>query len=315
MIQLKEIAAIVGVSPATVSNALNNKKNISEELKKRIIEACEQHGYVASNRSTKQIKTIVFNFSDFDRSFYLNVIKGINTCLTENGYDLIVCTTKSCSKFMQHPHSAGAICLDGKMSDEQLIQLANEKYPLVVMDRVLNHPFIKSVLVDNYPVMCDLIQGMIDKGYKSFAFVGGEKHTLDNQERFLAFEYTLKKNNIKFNRRHYYHGDYREKSGYQAATLMMLDNTLPQALICASDSMALGAMKAFRERGISVPKDVAVTGFDNSDAASIGGLTTIVIPRYEYGFIAAKALLDFIDGAASCETSKLSATIKWRNSA
>ena len=317
MIKLKQIAEMSGVSPATVSNVLNGRKNVGEEVRQKVLELCRQTGYQPAARVHKggQPRTVVFNFSDFDRSFYLNIIKGISECLTENNYDLIVCTSRSSRNFMKSRFSAGAISLDGKISDEQLLAVAQDGYPVVVMDRVLENESIKSVVVDNYPVMCELVQKLILKGYQRFGYVGGTERSLDNIERFAAFESTLRANNLPFDKKYYFHGDYREKSGYQAAKLMLLGNALPQVLVCANDNMALGAMRAFKERGLEIPGDIAVTGFDDCDAAALMGLTTVSIPRYENGYLAAKELLNLIEGAAADEPFKISASVCWRETA
>lgn len=317
MIKLKEIAEIAGVSPATVSNALNGHKNVSEELRQKILALCEETGYQPPSRLRKssRTRTVVFNFSDFDRSFYLNIIKGISECLTENHYDLIVCTNRSSKNFMRSRFSEGAISLDGKITDEELLAVAQEGYPVIVMDRLLRGDHIKSVIVDNYPVMCDLVQKLVTKGYQRFGYIGGIETSLDNQERFAAFEQTLKANDILFDKKYYFHGDYREKSGYQAARLMLLGNVLPRVVVCANDNMALGAIRAFREHGLEIPKDIAVTGFDDCAAAGIMGLTTVAIPRYESGYLAAKDLLNMIEGSGDCAPFKIGASVRWRDTA
>ena len=318
VIKLKEIAEMAGVSPATVSNALNGRKNVGEATRAKILQLCEEQGYVAVGQHLRKVvgtRTVVFNFSDFDRSFYLNIIKGINVCLTENHYDLIVCTSRSSKNFMRSRFSAGAISLDGKISDDELLRFAQEGYPIIVMDRILESRQIKSVIVDNYPAMCDLVQKLVNKGYKRFGYISGPEWSLDNRERFSALESTLKANDIFLDRNFFFHGDFREKSGYQAARLMLLGNVLPQVLVCANDNMALGAIRAFREQGLSFPADIAVTGFDDSDTARLMGLTTVSIPRYESGYLAAKELLNMIEGEFSPEPFKIEATVKWRETA
>lgn len=315
MARIYEVAERAGVSPATVSNVLNDKKKVSAEVRQRVLAVCRELGYqpAQKKRRTHQNRTVVFNFSDFDRSFYLNIIKGISECLNENDRDLIICTNRSSGTFMQSRFSTGAISLDGKMSDEQLLSVAREGYPVVVMDRLIDHKYIKSVVVDNFPVMCELVQQLVDKGYRRFGYIGGNEHTLDNQERYRAFIQTLDLNGIFFDKKLYFHGDYREKSGYQAARLMLLGNMLPQVVVCANDNMAFGAIRAFKERKLEIPGGIAVTGFDDSDTARIMGLTTVSIPRYENGYLAAKELLSMLEGAEAVEPFKISASIKWRS--
>jgi LacI family transcriptional regulator len=318
MIGLKEIAELTGVSVSTVSNVLNGRKNVSQETRDRILQCCAEQGYVhdISNKKTKSDKTkrIVFIFSDFDRDFYLKIIEGVSTCLNENGYDLVICTNKSSESFLRSSFAGGTISLDGSLTDEFLNSVAKPEFPVVLMDRIIESGQLnaKSVIVDNYPAMCMLVQSLVDKGFRKFGYLGGLSHTLDNQERFAGLTDTLAKNDITFDQKNYYHGNYREKSGYQAAKLMFLGNDLPEVLVCANDNMAIGAIKAFEDLNIRVPDDISVTGFDDSDTAALAGLTTIAIPRYESGYLAAKELLEMIKGTANGSTIKISASIKWR---
>ncbi|HOO27396.1 MAG TPA: substrate-binding domain-containing protein, partial [Lachnospiraceae bacterium] len=138
--------------------------------------------------------------------------------------------------------------------------------------------------------------------------------TEDNRERYRAFLDVMEKNHLIFSQKQYYSGDYREKSGYTAAKIMMLSGSMPEVVVCANDNMALGAIRAFKENGLKVPQDVAVTGFDDCDFAEVAGLTTVNIPNYERGYMAAQCLFDFIRGNADNEILKISTTIKWRKS-
>jgi len=318
MTSLKDIAKRTGVSLSTVSNVLNGRSNVSQATRERILQCCAELGYVpnAAGSRTKHEKsnTIVFIFSDFDRDFYLKIIEGISDCLNENGYDLMICTNKSSKKFMKRSLVSGTISLDGSLTDETLVSIAKPDFPVVLMDRILDYDRVNatSVIVDNYPVMCEMVQALIDKGFRDFGFLGGMTHTLDNKERYAAFIDTLAKNDIPFDQRNYFHGNYRENSGYQAAKLMILSNVFPEVLVCANDNMAIGVMKALEEHGIKVPDDMSVTGFDDSEAAAFAGLTTISIPRYESGYLAAKELLEMIKGGEHKGVYKLNATIKWR---
>ncbi|MCD9022896.1 LacI family DNA-binding transcriptional regulator [Cohnella silvisoli] len=316
---MKKIANIAGVSVSTVSNVLNGRNNVGQATRERVLQICSEYGYYPKTlreqaKSNSKTKTIVFIFSDFDREFYLKIINGMSDCLTENGYDLIICTNKSSSNFMRSSFASGAIVLDSKMNDDYVISVSKPDFPVVLMDRIISNELAntKSVIIDNYPVMCEMVQGLVDKGFKRFGFIGGMEFTLDNQERFTGFTDTLAKNNIEFDRKNYFHGNYREKSGYQAAKIMILSNALPEVLVCANDNMAIGAMKAFEENNIRIPEDISVTGFDDSEAAVMAGLTTISIPRYESGYLAAKELLGIIEGTVNRKPFKLGATVEWR---
>lgn len=318
MVGIKDIAKAAGVSISTVSNVLNGKKNVGEETKQKILQLCKEMEYYP-NSIGKALKsgtsnTILFNFSDFDRSFYLRIIKGISDYVKDNDYDLIICTERSCEKYMRSNLTGGAIILDAKMKSSVLSSVASEKYPIVTLDRIIEHPHIKSIVVNNYDPMYEMVQKLVDVGYRKFGFIGGPEHTQDNQERYQGFMDVLEKNNITFLRKNYFSGDYREKSGYSAAKIIMLEGDHPEVLVCANDNMAIGAMKAFRENGIRVPEDIAITGFDNCDIAEVLELTTVAIPNYERGYLAARYLIENMRGHKDVETFKISAKVKWRKS-
>lgn len=318
MVGIKDIAIAAGVSVSTVSNALNGKKNVGRETKERILRICKEMSYYpnVAGQTLKSGKSsiILFNFSDFDRSFYLKIINGISDCVNDNDLDLIISTEKSCEKYMRGNSSAGSIILDEKMKDDLLINSANENYPIVVLDRIIDNPYIKSVVVDNYEPMMELVQGLVDRGYRNFGFVAGPEHTLDNKERYQAFRDVMDVNKLLFQQKNYFPGDYREKSGYMAAKILMFSKELPDVLVCSNDNMAIGAIKAFRDNGLRVPEDIAVTGFDNCDLAEPMELTTVAIPNYERGYIAARYLIENINGKRNVEDIKITAKIKWRNS-
>lgn len=317
MIKIKDIAKAAGVSPSTVSNVLNDRHNVGKETRDRVLRLCKEMDYqpniVGKSLKTGQNQTIMFQFSDFDRQFYLKIIQGISDYVYTKGYDLIICTNKGCEKFMNRAFTSGCIMLDIRCTDGMLIRKASEKYPVIVLDRLLEMPYIKSVVVNNYVAQREMMEELIKMGYRRFSFLGG-LDSEDNRERFQAFSDVLQENNIVFRRENYYVGDYREKSGYQAAKLIMLTENLPDVLVCANDNMAIGAMKAFRENGVQVPDDIAVCGFDDTEMAKVMGLTTVSIPNYERGYLAAQYLIENIDGACNYDTFKISAKVKWRSS-
>jgi LacI family transcriptional regulator len=314
---IKDIAAKAEVSVSTVSNVMNNRPNVGAETRGRVLEICREMNYIPNpagkHLKAKESKTILFNFSDFDRSFYLKIIEGINDYAGDSGYDLMICTTKSCEKYMRTNMTGGCIILDGRMKSETLIQAASEQYPVVVLDRALSHPFIKCVVVNNYDPMKKLIWETVKRGYRKFAFVGGPEHTEDNRERFGAFQDVLKDSGIAFHRKYYYSGDYREKCGCQAARIFMYTEDLPEIFVCANDNMAIGVIKTLKEGGYKVPEDVAVTGFDNCELAETVDLTTVSIPNYERGYLAARSLIENIEGRKNFDPVKISADVRWGN--
>lgn len=315
MVKLTDIAKAAGVSTSTVSNVLNGKKNVGEETRERILALCEKMHY-EPNLIGKTLKqgsnnTILFVFSDFDRQFYLKIIQGISDYVYSKGYDLLICTNRNCEKYMNRSMTCGCIMLDVNSSDNIVLKKATKEYPIVVLDRIINEPYIKSMLVNNYAPEAELVRELIAKGCKRFAFISG-LDTLDTRERYKALTDTLEANGLTLKREDYYSGDFREKSGHQAARLIMLKESLPDVLICANDDMAIGAIKAFKENGLKIPDSLSVVGFDDTELARAMGLTTIQIPNYERGYIAAQYLVESLEGNGDYSEFKISANIKWR---
>lgn len=317
MTTIKDIAKAAGVSTASVSNALNGRSNVSEATRQRILKICEQMGYQSSavgrTPNDSDSKTLLFMVAEFDRQFYLKIIQGISDHASVQGYDLIICTGRSMDRLLSRSMTSGGIILDMNCSSDQMLRRARQGYPIVVLDRVLKEPNIKSVLVNNYDAMTELVQGLVDRGYRRFAFLAGND-TLDTRERFDAFQDVLKQNGIPFNRDFLLSGDFRDKSGVRAANLLMLTGQLPQVLVCANDNMAAGAMRTFQAAGLRVPEDIAVTGFDDASTSEILGLTTVTIPNYERGYLAAQYLIANINGANNFDSFMIRAHVTWRKS-
>ncbi len=317
MLKIEDIAKRAGVSISTVSNVLNGKHNVGEETRRKVLQLCEEMDYrpnpaVKKNKIRKK-PIILFCFREFDKPYLLKILQGFNSYVIEKGYELLICTGKNAEHFMNINFTSGCVVLDDRCMDSILVKNAEKQYPIVVLDRLLEIPYIKSVIVNNYMAEKNLIKQLIDIQYKSFAFLGGPE-TEDSKERYKAFLDVLEANNIVFHKENYYEGDYTEKSGYQFARLLMLHEDLPEILVCANDEMALGAMKAFKENGIKIPEDISICGFDDIDMAEKMGLTTVSIPNFERGYLAAQYLIKNIEGAPNYETFLISTKVKWRSS-
>jgi len=315
---VKDIAQKAGVSPATVSNVLNQRANVSQSVRNRVLDICREMDYHVKTakklRQASNTGTVLFIFSDFNRQFYLKVLQGVNDYVCAHGYHLIICTCSSYERFMTSRFTNGCIMLDSHCTNEFLVEKARQGYPIVTLDRSLDEANICNLLVNNYKPMAELVTGLVERGYRDFAFLGG-LDTLDTQERYTAFRDVLARNGIPFPRERYLTGDFRQKSGNRIAQLLMISENLPEVLVCANDDMAIGAIQAFRAEGIRIPEDIAVTGFDGLPLTRVLDLTTVVIPFYERGYLAAQHLLSLIEGEPGVASHLyLQAKVKWRGS-
>ncbi len=316
-VSINDIAKKAGVSAATVSNVLNRKKNVGEETRKTVMKIVEEMGYEHRGKGSLENvggnKTILVNFSDFDTLFYLDILHGISDYIQRHGYRLLICTGADLEHYADSDKVCGCIVLDSHTDDETVFEMADRGLPVITLDRELPHHNIKSMIVSNYEGERQLVEKLIESGARSFAYLKG-LDTVDCRERYRAFRDVLKEHDIHIKRNDIYEGDWREKSGSQTARLIMLLDRMPDVLICANDMMAIGAIRKFQENGIRIPDDIYVAGFDDIIIARYLGLTTVSVPDYERGFLAAQALINIVTGHGDYETFHIGARVKWRRS-
>ena len=316
MAGIKEIAERAGVSITTVSNVLNKKKNVGARTREKVLSIAQELGYSHKEQSgiDGKRRTIIVSFSDFDTLFYLDILHGISDYVSRQGYHILICNGDDLAHYSDPEEVCGCIILSSQILDSQVIAVADKGMPVITLDRELKHPMIKPMIVSNYEGERQLMQKLVEAGFKSFAYLSGQD-TADNKERYTALRDVLRENDISFHRNDFYEGDWREKSGTQAARLIMLRDRMPEVLVCANDMMAIGAIRHFQENGIRVPEDISVCGFDDIIISRYLGLTTVSVPDYERGFLAGQALLNILDGTGDFDTYRIGARVKWRRTA
>ena len=316
MAGIKEIAERAGVSMTTVSNVLNKKKNVGATTREQVLKIAQELGYTHKQQSgiDGKRRTIIVSFSDFDTLFYLDILHGVSDYVNKQGYHILICNGDDLAHYSDPDEVCGCIILSSMIRDEQVLAVADKGLPVITLDRELEHPMVKAMIVNNYEGERQLMQKLVDEGFKTFAFVTGQD-TADNKDRYRAFRDVLRDNDISFHRNDLYEGDWKEKSGVQTARLIMLRDRMPEVLVCANDMMAIGAIRHFQENGIRVPDDISVCGFDDIIISRYLGLTTVSVPDYERGFLAGQALLNIIDGSGDFETYRIGARVKWRRTA
>lgn len=311
MAGIRDIAQRAGVSISTVSNVLHNKKSASDATREKILEIAAELGYEIPSVKKKGTLTVICNISDFDALYYLDILHGISDFLNSKGYSMLICTGENFTRYSDPEVVCGCIVNDVKTKDADIESVAKKGIPVIVLDREMDCRGVKSIVVNNYAAEKQLIDGLIEAGYEKFAFLAG-LNTADNKDRYAAFRDSLKEHDIPFSRTDYHEGDWREKSGAQAARILMLSEDMPQILVCANDMMALGAIRMFKQNGLKVPDDIAVAGFDDIIVSRYTELTTVTVPDYERGYLAAQALVGILEEKGDYDTVRIGARVKWR---
>lgn len=299
MTTIRDVAKHAGVSITTASYVLNNTGNISEATRLRVLEAAEKLNYHpnAFARHLKKVKTRTIGvfITRFGGAFYEEILEGIHSVILETDYELIVSPeTRSPRRLLHYRQVDGAIVFDSKIPDVSVLKLASRRFPIVVLDRLLQNDFILPLLLDNAQGVREAFQHLYSQSARRIAFVAGAPDSLDNAERMETFLAEAKRHNLTVP---VYQGNFTEQSGYEAAQTVFHSGELPEAVFCANDQMAIGFLRAMKERGLQAPADIAVVGFDDIPIARYmqPSLSTVGASRFEWGAAATRQLLDFLE--------------------
>jgi LacI family transcriptional regulator len=299
MTTIKDVAKHAGVSVTSASYALNGTGTISDDTRKRVLQAAETLNYhpnaFARNLKKNKTYTIGVFISRFGGSFYEEILEGIHNTILSTNYELIVCPeTQAMSKLLTQRQVDGAIVFDSKIKSDILLKLASKRFPIIILDRFLEKDNLLPLLLDNQQGTREAFYHLYAQGARRIGFVSGAADSFDNSERMLAFIGEAEKNQVAVRR---YRGNFTEQSGYNAARLMIENGDIPEAVFCANDQMAIGLLKAMKEHGLQAPDDIVVVGFDDIQIARYmqPSLSTIGASRLAWGATAVTQLINFLE--------------------
>jgi DNA-binding LacI/PurR family transcriptional regulator len=309
----RDVAEHAGVSRTTVSFVLNDVPgvNISEETRKRVLQAAEELGYVpdASARSLASRRTrtlglvLVRNQSHVAADAFLpQVIHGLAESTRRADFRLLLEPVED----INHPNTyislarskqIDGIILSGPRSDdEQLAALVDEGFPVVLLGQLPGNAAC-FVDVDNRSAAREAVEHLIHLGHQCIGCItNAPREYTGGADRLAGYRDALESAGLPFEERLVRFGDFVAESGYQAAHSLLQDITRPMALFVASDVVAFGAMAAIRERGLTIPGDVALVGFDDVPLARYVDppLTTVRLPAAELGRQAGQVIVNLV---------------------
>lgn len=292
---LMELAEFVGVSLSTVSRALSNSPLISEKMRNRIQELAKKYkvrvNSAAQTLRLQQTKTIGLvtlkrDFSEDGKTdpFMLHLIGSIANSLNHYGYDLLFIQTIDNDsdwprRYFMGSRVDGFILACTAHQESAINQLLEMEAPFVVLGK----PGSKHKNKYGY-VISDNIKGgelavtrLVENSCRKIAFIGGLKTNIEVKDRLRGYKSALKKNNIKYETELVTFGDYTGKSGVQCMEELLETNINIDGVFINSDVMALSAISVLSKRGLSVPEDIQIIGFDDIplSAYSKPALTTV----------------------------------------
>jgi LacI family transcriptional regulator len=317
MVDIRELARLSGVSPATVSRALNDRAEVSPETRRRILEMAERLGYSPNQPA----RTLVRRRSDMigliwdtgytnqDRRhpFLLDLFVGIKQTLAESGYHLMVLSTAGAAspgdvtlylRAAQQHSLAGVIMMGVDADHPAITALVDAGTPCVGIDLPLHRNRTTYVTSDNRAGAATAVRHLHGLGHTAIATITGPLTLMPATERLAGYHAEMERLGLTPDPHHIVDGDFFLASGYEAARRLIDLPEPPTAIFAAGDEMAIGALHALADAGLRVPQDMAVVGFDDIEAAALVRpmLTTVAQDRVALGAGAVEALVDALDG-------------------
>lgn len=311
MVGIEDVAALAGVSTATVSRALSGKDHVSEKAREKVAAAAEELGYVASSSAytlaTGKNRNIGVVMPQIDRWFFSVVLEELETVFIEHGYDLTLYNlsggaaqrAKVFRDFLLRKRVDAVLTIAVRLSDEELAKLTQTRKPYLGIGGML--PGASTLAIDDFEAGRTATQHLIKLGHTSIGIVGGD-HSSDREfdqawHRHEGYLAALREAKLEFKPHWFEFADYTIPAAYRAAKQILgHPSDAPTALFCASDEMGFGAILAAKDLGLRVPEDVSILGVDNHDLSEFFGLTTIDQGVRAQARHAAMELLSKLDG-------------------
>jgi LacI family transcriptional regulator, repressor for deo operon, udp, cdd, tsx, nupC, and nupG len=304
---IKQVASAANTSVATVSRTLQMPHVVAPLTRERVMEAIERLGYTPNAQArvlrTARTHTIVALVPDIANPFFAEVIRGIEQVAHRNGYSVLLGDTQHSRAREQ----AYAQLLSSKQADGLITLLPHiprvslpDPLPIVNACEYVTTRGVTTVQVDNTAAAEEATRYLINLGHRDIAFIAGPMDSPICIDRDRGYEQGLTQAGITRNPALTVVGDFSVESGIRCLESLFDGRGKFTAVFCSNDEMAMGALRAIRTRGLSVPKDISVIGFDDIRFARYTEppLTTVAQPKEELGQEAMTLLLDILRGVS-----------------
>ena len=303
-----EVAREAGVSTATVSRVINDRRHVRESTRHRVEEAMERLGYVA-NRQARGLaggrsRMIGLLVHELGSSYFTQVIRGIDIAVASIGYDLMLYTSHArVEAEARHAMELATGPVDGVIfvlavdPSKYVETLRRQGMPFVMLDHSHELSGTTFVAAANRSGTRQAIDHLIELGHRRIGFITGKPAVSSAGERLAGYRDALRAADIPYDRELVVTGDFLEERGYQATQQLLVLDPPPTAVFTSADTAAFGAIKAARDAGLRVPQDLSVVGFDDIPEASLvmPPLTTVRQPLMEMGATAVRLLQRLMD--------------------
>jgi len=310
-VTIKDIAREAGVSLATVSRVINNKnEGVGPETRERILNLMKELEYypnrIARGLVTKKTNILGLVLPDISNPFFPSLTRGVEDTANKYGYNIILCNTDNNKKKEEtyinvlKENNVDGIIYTSVVSnkDKSVKMLLQSRIPFVLLDRSINAADIPEVITDGESGMQQMVEYLIANGHRRIAYISGPGNNSPAEQRLEGYSKALLSAGIPIDHTIIKGGDYNISSGYRCMKELLDLGADFTAVACANDLIAVGAMEMLKEKGIRVPADISITGYDDIYLAGVltPKLTTIAQPKYEMGSLAAELLIKLVQG-------------------
>lgn len=301
---IQDVARSAGVSTATVSRTLSKPSVVAKATREAVLTAVAETGYrvnaTASNLRRQRTGSVIILLPNIANPFFSQILAGLSSVLTPAQYGMLIADTQfgpdpeeRLQHYLTSGQADGLILLDGTLSPEALRTPAR---PPVVLACEWMGSALPSVRVENQRGAALAVGHLAKLGHRHIGHVTGPRGNVLTETRLEGFRSALSQLGLPMRDDWIIEGDFSMDSGASAGRAWLAMQDRPTALFLSSDEMATGFMGQVQRRGVQVPQDVSVVGFDNIEISQhlSPGLTTIRQPRTQIGVRAAELLLDMI---------------------
>ncbi len=316
---IKDIAIELGVSISTVSRAIRNAPDVNAETKKAVLALANELNYqpnrLALSLRQKQTHTIGVIVPNLDYVLSM-MVKGIDEVALEAGYTVMVCqSNESFGREIVNTRRLQESLVDGFIisvssdtkSFEHFKKIQERGTPMVVFDRITQQLSAPTVHLDNEKGGFIATEHLLEQGYNRIAILAGPKNLGISNSRMNGYLKALKKYKIKPDSSLMIHCDFNQDYAYYATLELLSMKKKPDAIFTISDRMAIGAMLAIKEKGLKMPNDIALVGFNNEPIVSLvtPSISSVDIPSFEMGKAAARMFIELMHNPENKETQQI----------
>ncbi|MGR5297965.1 substrate-binding domain-containing protein [Vibrio mediterranei] len=329
MATMKDIARLAGVSTSTVSHVINKTRFVSEEISERVNSAAKELNYAPSAlaRSLKmnRTRTIGMLVTTSTNPFFGEVVKGVERSCYHQNYNLILCNTEGDTERMRasidtllQKRVDGLILMCSTLEGEKLdIFDQYPTIPVVVMDWGPIHFESDKIQDNSYLGGYLATKHLIECGHREIGCITGPLNRHQAMMRYEGYKKALKEHSLPLNPDWIIESDFECDGGAKSLEILMSRGALPSSLFVCNDMMAMGAINIAHDKGVKVPEELSIIGYDDIHIAKYmtPALTTIHQPKYRLGKAAVETLLAKIDKTTEVpDVVQLEPTLVVRNS-